>query len=442
MPEQSIDDEIDLGDLFQTILGEWRILVATFFVTLGLAGLYAYVLAPSEYRATASIRGMSANFCPYEIQCQLTLPEALSEAGAFLSTPAGRDAISINVLASQTVGVVSERGAADISVVTTPTNVTITATDESGGHAVATANAAVRALEAQLAAILADNLDTARTLLQLRLNALVAPTAIETDAAQVIALERADLNAQLATVDLARTGPATTILSEALPAERVAPRRSLIVTLGGIMGLFLGAGVAIIAALRSGRLHAPGAIATAFGGEAPLIGDATAIQAGAPHSLWQEVRVSVGDAALPVIALAGDVHADTLRQAAIGLCSEFARSGQAAAIVDLGGWFPSDAAPSDLGPQITMVKAADGVAAYACKSADLRKAVAALTDQGRVVVILAPAADADLPLMRDVFLTSTARVFLARRGHVTRQDAGRIMMAERGAVGARVVAVV
>jgi uncharacterized protein involved in exopolysaccharide biosynthesis len=454
--DYNFDDEIDLGELFQTVMGEWRVVLATFVASLGMAGLYAFAVAPSEYRAQASIRGLPGTFCPVGVTCARTVSDSVADAASVVGSDLGftRLDTSLNLSDDPYFQNADEDNAAvkarrrfseAVSVDVTGKVATITARHESDLRAVDIANSVAALMQNEIALDAQSSLDAINRSLTLRLENLPTPAETALQSQALIAIERSSIVAQLANLsDISANGLPVSVVEAAaqLPAERVAPRRPLILALGGVLGLFLGVGFAIVYATWRGRLHAAGAVATAFGGGAPLIGDASVIQAGAAQSLWQEVRVLAGDTALPVIAIAGYVSADTLRHAATGLASEFARSGQAAAIVDLGGWFPSGAAPSDLGERIAIAQAPDGIEAYACDGGDLHKAVAALTDQGRVVIILPPSADADLPLMRNAFLASTARVFLASRGRVTRQDAGRIMMAERGAAGPRVVAVV
>jgi hypothetical protein len=212
--------------------------------------------------------------------------------------------------------------------------------------------------------------------------------------------------------------------------------------LGAVLGLFLGAGAAIAYSVRRGNLHSQNAIAAAFGDRDAVSGSETEILAQSAQGLWQQVRVAIGDGIPPVIAIAGHVQGDTLKHAALGLHAEFARSGKKAAIVDLGQWFPLQAPTSDRGTGVGLADAGDAVPAYACDAGALKDLVTSLAQDGTIAIVLPPSAERDLPLMRDAFLCASARIFLARRGNITRKDVGRFLLAERGSEGRRVVAVV
>lgn len=68
------------------------------------------------------------------------------------------------------------------------------------------------------------------------------------------------------------------IYQSATPPElRASPKRALITALGGVLGLFAGMGLALVAAFRSGRLHTMSAIADAVGARMVL----------AAPSLWR-----------------------------------------------------------------------------------------------------------------------------------------------------------
>ena len=64
MSDQQFDHEIDLGELFLTILGEWRIVVSSVVAAVLLSAVYAFAIAPTQYRAEASLRGIPQAYCP------------------------------------------------------------------------------------------------------------------------------------------------------------------------------------------------------------------------------------------------------------------------------------------------------------------------------------------------------------------------------------------
>ena len=67
--------------------------------------------------------------------------------------------------------------------------------------------------------------------------------------------------------------------------------------------------------------------------------------------------------------------------------------------------------------------------------------MAKLSKDGGVVIMLPPSPDNDLPSVRQAIALSKGRVFLVNRGEITRHDVGRLLLAERGVAGRRVLAV-
>ncbi|WP_213686402.1 Wzz/FepE/Etk N-terminal domain-containing protein, partial [Roseicyclus sp.] len=89
MSDQQFDDEIDLGELLLTILGEWRLVASVFIGAVLFSAVYAFAIAPTQYRAEASLRGIAQAYCPPSTECPVTLDEALAGAVALVSTPQG-----------------------------------------------------------------------------------------------------------------------------------------------------------------------------------------------------------------------------------------------------------------------------------------------------------------------------------------------------------------
>lgn len=456
MSDPQFDEDLDLGEVLLAILGEWRTVLLVLAATLGLAGLYAFVLAPTEYRAETTIRGVPTAFCPVGVTCASSLEESVSRAASIVNSDQAYGRLDAELRLSTDEYFLNDRDenpavkarrrfleAVDIDA--SGQMATIQVRHESEVRAVEIANAIGAVIRSEIALDAQASLDATARSLALQLARLSAPAETERQTAGLIAIERAALAAQVENLDqIAETVAPVSLVDRVaeLPAERTAPRRALIVAMGGIFGLFLGAGFAALRAARRGRLYTIRAVGSAFGVDLPLTASAHAITEGAAQRLWQDVRVVVGDADTPVIALSGPADPKLIRQAAVGLCEEFARSGPGAGIVDLGGWFERSETPSDLGDEIVPAQAGAGITAYACDGDGMQKAISALTDRGCAVILLAPSAERDLPLMRKSFLVATARVVLALRGQATRQDLARIMRAERGATGARVLAVV
>ncbi len=456
MSDHQFDDEIDLGELLQTLLGQWRIVVSTLVASVALSGLYAFVIAPTQYKAEAVVRGLPQNFCPAAITCSMSLEASLSKAAGMVTTRAGFEAVDAAVNLSSddyffsTEGpnsaVLGQRRFFDnVNVTVNAARATVAVTHESDVQAVEIANAVIGFIQSQIAEDTEKNLEDAKRVLLLRLSTLSSATQTLSQSDGVITLERGSLQAQIEGIDDVRSmGLASSVVDSRadFPVESIAPRRSLILALGAVLGLFLGAGAAIAYSVRRGNLHSQNAIAAAFGDRDAVSGSETEILAQSAQGLWQQVRVAIGDGIPPVIAIAGHVQSDTLKHAALGLHAEFARSGKKAAIVDLGQWFPLQAPTSDRGAGVGLADVGDAVPAYACDAGALKDLVTSLAQDGTIAIVLPPSAERDLPLMRDAFLCASARIFLARRGNITRKDVGRFLLAERGSEGRRVVAVV
>ena len=62
MSDQQFDDEIDLGELFLTILGEWLLVASAFIGAVLFSAVYAFAIPPTQYRAEASLRGLLSSF--------------------------------------------------------------------------------------------------------------------------------------------------------------------------------------------------------------------------------------------------------------------------------------------------------------------------------------------------------------------------------------------
>ena len=455
IPDQSPDDEIDLAELSQTILGEWRLVLGGFLATVVLAGVYAFVLAQHEYRSVAAVRGLEANYCPLGLSCSPDLEASMENAVTTVNTAAGFAALDSVVDLSgdpfffrageENGDVRGARRVFDaITVTATGARASVTVIHEDDTRSVAIANAITGYLKDRVLSDARANLAAAERNLSLRLSNLPPVSPEATPAERMIAVERASLLAQLQNLEFARSSdlPVTVIDTVAqLPAERAAPRRALILALGGVLGLGLGVALAVVASMRRGRLHAASAIGAAFGIASPISTSQAEIAKGTAEGLWRELRVHVGRSERPVIALSGEMDPDLLKRAATGLSHEFQRAGQPAAIVDLGGWFDSATTPSDLGEGIGAVSTDQAVTIHSCDGASLPRAMSALAARGATAILLPPMPQADLPLLCDVFNASNARVHFAQKGKITRPDVNRILLAEREATGPRALVV-
>ena len=455
MSDQQFDDEIDLGELLLTILGEWRLVASVFIGAVLFSAVYAFAIAPTQYRAEASLRGIAQAYCPPSSECPVTLDEALAGAAALVSTPQGFASLDAALNLSADDNFFAQEGdfAAEearrnflesVNVQADGTTALISVTHSHDLRAVNLANAIAEFVASEVALSASENDEALKSSLGLRLATLPAPSAGLSQSDAMIQLERSSIEAQLQSLEqhvAAGLAVAVIDLPASLPLELVAPKRSLIVALGGVLGVFLGVGAAIVFSMRRGKLHSVGAVAGAFGGGDAVVERRKDIVAGAGHKFWQDVRVSFGEFDGGAIVMTGFAADEVILRSANGLASEFARSGIPVSIIDMGARANSGATTGEVGDGVPVIDNGTGIPTYRCEPSQMDEVMAKLSKDGGVVIMLPPSPDNDLPSVRQAIALSKGRVFLVNRGEITRHDVGRLLLAERGVGGRRVLAV-
>ena len=454
MSDQQFDDEIDLGELFLTILGEWRIVASAFIGAVLFSAVYAFAIAPTQYRAEASLRGISQAYCPPASVCEITLNEAIAGAAALVSTPKGFASLdaALNLSADDDFagqGEFAQEGSrrsffGSVDIEADGATAVVLVTHSSDLRAVELANAIAEFVASEVALSASENYEALKSSLRLRLATLPAPRAVMAQSDALIQLERSTIEAQLQSLEqhvAAGLSVAVIDLPASLPLELVAPNRSLIVALGGVLGVFLGVGAAIVFSMRLGKLHSVRAVAVAFGGGDAVVGQRKDVVAGAGRIFWQDVRVSFGEFDGGTVLMTGFAPDEVILRSANGLASEFARSGIPVSIIDMGARAHSGATVGEVGGGVSVIDKGTGIPTYRCEPSQMDEVMAKLSKDGGVVIMLPPSPDSDLPSVRQAIAMSKGRVFLVNRGEITRHDVGRLLLAERGVAGRRVLAI-
>lgn len=458
MHEQQFDDEIDLGELMLTILGEWRIVAATSLAAVALAATYAFLVAPTQYSAQARITGSPEAYCPGGEACRVSLADTLSGAVSRVETPAAFGVLDAALNLSGDEDFAADGDYLDekvrlaflraLDVAANGTAATVSVTHSSDRRAVELANAVAAFVVSEVEVAARENYAALERGLALQLAGLPSPTRVASQSDAIIALERATLSARIEALEdhvNAALPVAVLDIPAAQPLELQSPRRALMLAMGAVLGAFLGVGAALVTAMRRGRLHGRAAIAGAFGRE---LGEIVVAGSGGSVDLqrtafWQDVRVSLGSFEGGAITLSGIGSDAAMLGAARHLAAEFSRSGLGVAILDLGGRMAvraAAAAPSEPREAVTRHDNADGAAVFSCGVRHLQAALGDLVASGDIVIIVPPPIARDLPAVREAMARSQARVILAPLGVITRHDVGRLVLAARGAPGVQVVA--
>ena len=449
------DDEVDVGEFAFKILSEWRVVAFTLVGAVLVSSVYAFAVAPTQYQAEASLRGLVHAYCPTHDGCAVSLEDAISNAAQTVLTADGFEALDATLNLSAD-GDFAEQGEFSqerkrrnffdaVNVEAEVTTASVKVTHSSDRRAVEIANAIVEFVASEVALRAAENYTRLDSDLRLRLATLPAPTAVMSQSEALISLERSSIDAQLQSLERhVAAGLAVAMIDRpaSLPLEQIVPRRALILALGGVLGMFLGIGAAIVFSMRQGKLHSVGAIAGAFGGGDVIVARGKDIVDAAGHAFWQEVRVAFGEfegGGLVVTGLASD---DMMLSSALGLASEFARSDTSVAVVDLAASGSGSSTADEFGDGVSVLDDGSGIPIYRCAPRQLGDVMARLGKDGGVVIILPPSPDRDLASVREAIAASKGWVFLAKRGIITRHDVNRLQLAERGVIGRRVLAVI
>ena len=455
MYHQKLEDEIDLSDLGLTILGEWRVVASACVGSVLLAAVYAFAIAPTRYDAAASLRGIVQAFCPASVECAVPLEDTMAAAAALVSSNEGfasLDAaldLSGDTYFSEDGDLQSEeirRNFFDaVNVAADGVAVAISVSHSDDRRAVDIANTIAQFIAAQLEARASENFAQQENSLRLRLAALTAPSATTIQVETLVQLERAAIEAQLASLAQRRDNMqfvAAIDRPAALPLEMAAPRRSLFLALGVILGIFLGIGAAIVASMRRGTLHSVAAVTAALNGRDAIVGQGNHIGADKGHTLWQDIRVSFGEFENGAIVVTGFASDEVIIGLARGLASEFARSGVPVGVIDLGARNMAVSEGFENLDATLLLESGSETPFHACSPSQMVDILARLDNEKGVLIILPPPPARDLATVRKAIALSKGRVFLAKRGEITRNDAQRLLLAERDVGGRRVLAII
>jgi hypothetical protein len=125
-----------------------------------------------------------------------------------------------------------------------------------------------------------------------------------------------------------------------------------------------------------------------------------------------------------------------------GLASEFARSGVPVGVIDLGARNMAVSEGSENLDAPLLLASGSETPFHACSPSQMVDILARLDNEKGVLIILPPPPERDLATVRKAIALSKGRVFLAKRGEITRNDAQRLLLAERDVGGRRVLAII
>lgn len=444
------DDEIDLGEVFLTWFAQWPVVLGSALSGLALAGVYAFFLAPSEYKAEAVLRAERQYFCPPVLEsfsemresCSVTLASTIEGAAASAVLPKAVESLNNQVglffdpfLALDgkpaTPVSISHRLAETVRFDIEGNSITISVRHSDEGRAVALANAIAGYMQTDIASAAARRLAEAEVYIRRKLSDLSRPQAALAQSEAAIAIERSANQARLEGISEAQqvTDEAATIARPAeRPAEQTAPRHTLLLALGAILGLLGGLGAALLRVRRNGTLHTDRAIRDAFLQAGLPTKAIVRLDRGQPKLGWQEAWLALGEdkRVIAVIPVAPDRK---VKQTVSGLIETVMT--KTATALDLAGWFPSSekGAVSEGAP--ARVRAA-GIE-------DLPDALLAMGKQDETALLLAPRATENLAGLAKVLAHADAAIVVGQMGQITRPEVERIALAAQGRFGQIVI---
>lgn len=433
------DDEIDLGEVLLTWLAQWPLITASAVGGLIMAGAYAFVFAPEEYEASAMLRAVPHQFCPaVAAPCSVEIKAALEDAAAAAVLPAAVEALETDLgllgdpfLALDdrpaTPNSVSLRLAETVRIDVAGTGGTVTVEHSDETRAVTLANAIAGYMQNELAAVSAREMAEAEAAARRQLSSLPAPSQLVGQSEAMIAIERSTIAARLEGIAGAREAailPAEIVRPAALPGERTAPRYSLLLALGALLGLFGGLGAALIRARRSGTLHSVSAIREAFRQAGLPVKALVRLEARRSSLGWQEALLALEPEAriTAVVAATADRR---VREAAFGFIE--AAVPKAVTVLDLAGWF-EQASPTDPAKRVRDAR-----------SAELPQVLSEFGPGNGHVFLLAPRAERDLAGLAQSLDAADSVIVVTQPGHISRGDVERVSLASRGRLGSWVL---
>lgn len=433
------DDEIDLGELLLTWSAQWLLVLGSTLGGLALAGVYAFLIAPEEYEASAVLRAVPHQFCPAVVApCSVEIDTALEGAAGAAVLPAAVEALEPELaLLADSFYAFDDRPVTSISVSlrmletvridVEGNNATITVEHSDEARAVALANAIAGYMQQHLASDSARVVAEAQAEARRQLSSLSSPAGASGQSEALITIERSAILARLEGITEAQQAPAAAAVlarPAALPADRTAPRTSLIVVLGVIVGLVGGLFAALLRGSLNGTLFTARAIMGAFQQAGLQPKALVRLDRRKPLLSWQEAWLALGSEALAVTVVAA-VPDKEFREAVSGL-TDASVTGHPA-VLDLAGWYSQPTARTP-----TLHIRPMGID-------ELTDALPALRQASGAVLVLAPRVEKDLAGLVGVLGAADAAVVVAKAGQITRGDVVRLVLAAQGRVGKIVV---
>lgn len=453
MKQTRFNDDIALGDIPLVVFASWRMVLASSFIALVFSMFYAFSIPP-YYRAEASIRGVLQGFCPplqvIDGDCRDFLVGAVSDAVASIETDNGFLALNEELdlvsdsyfrnpdTLSHTESMRNFFDALDIRA--NDVTALVAVRHSSDRRAAEIVNSIARYLVAEIEARSYELLNEYDEAAQQRLLSLPEPGSGITQYEALIDIERSALQAQIRLISAHRNEEYEVAVIDrlaALPIAQVPPRELHIIALGVGLGTLLGIGVAIVNSRLKGTLHSAASVVAAFGGANAFVGRRKRIAAGNANAFWQDVRVFIGDIDAGVIALTGYVSNELMVHCAVRLAIEFSRSGVAAAVVAVEGQSETSYTLPYLAEVVSNTGGDLDIEVCECELGRLSEAMVRMAEEGKVVILLPPSPNADLPSLRRALQISKRRVFIVSKGEITRRQIRRLMLAERGISGER-----
>ena len=140
----------------------------------------------------------------------------------------------------------------------------------------------------------------------------------------------------------------------------------------------------------------------------------------------------------PVVAILSAGEDEATLSAGLGLAGELASTGTSVALLDFGARL-SRSGMQESGNGVFPASVDAPIAAFGCTSGNPAASLSELRACYDAVLVLAPPLSSNLVVLHSILKEATARVVLLRAGKVTRADAARVLLAERGTPARRVL---
>jgi hypothetical protein len=261
---------------------------------------------------------------------------------------------------------------------------------------------------------------------------------LRSPAAGVIALDRADLQAQLQLIAEVRAEEADAAMIVDLATtstEFAVNSRYQMGVLGGFLGLIFGSFFSVGRSIFLGRVSGSQAIAEAFDEN-----NVVNMPSQAPGR-FQELRLAIGNPDEGIVAVAGPVDNETLLAICIGLSCELAELGDIA-VIDFSGIFSKNVKQKNNTEFNAVSLTASNISTYSAIGVDVRSYLEKVNFSEKIVILILPFSELGLPSLHAGFSLSTARIILSPYKYVHFDDIRRIKLAERDANGQRVLVLV